>query len=184
MPLDLTGIQNVGEFYSHHYLDALLENDLKGLFAQWREEEEDTPYKRLNGLATAFYQAKQAALRARTDEARYKASHAFHVELLEALGYEYHFDVRYLLEGEAVPILGAATRDGGETIWLVETPFAEEEDSPLEQAVTIAPALLSMLVMISILFALSSVTNICLPCRETRTGRSVFLSHGLSLAVR
>jgi len=26
MPLDLTGIQNVGEFYSRHYLDALLEH--------------------------------------------------------------------------------------------------------------------------------------------------------------
>ena len=24
MPMDLTGIQNVGEFYSHHYLDALM----------------------------------------------------------------------------------------------------------------------------------------------------------------
>ena len=36
MPIDLSGIQNVGEFYSHHYLDALLEGDLKGIFARWR----------------------------------------------------------------------------------------------------------------------------------------------------
>jgi len=132
--MDLTGIQNIGEFYSHHYLDSLLENDLKGLFAQWREEDEHTPDKRLNSLATPFYQAKQGALRARSDEARYKASHAFHVELLEALGYEYHFDLRYLLEGEAVPILGTAFRDGQEYIWLVETPFTDEDTSPLEQA--------------------------------------------------
>ena len=47
MPLDLTDIQNVGEFYSHHYLDALLENDLKGLFAHWREDDEATPDRRL-----------------------------------------------------------------------------------------------------------------------------------------
>ena len=39
MPLDLTGIQNVGEFYSHHYLDALLDNDLKGLFGLKSEVE-------------------------------------------------------------------------------------------------------------------------------------------------
>ncbi len=39
MPLDLTGIQNTGEFYSHHYLDALLEQDLKGLFARWRTDD-------------------------------------------------------------------------------------------------------------------------------------------------
>ncbi len=38
MPLDLTGIQNIGEFYSHHYLDALLEQDIKGLFARWRTD--------------------------------------------------------------------------------------------------------------------------------------------------
>ena len=133
--MDLSGIQNVGEFYSHHYLDSLLENDLKGLFAQWRAEDEHTPDKRLNSLATAFYQAKQGALRARSAEARYKASHEFHVGLLEALGYEYDFDLRYLLEGEAVPILGRALRDGKEYLWLVETPFTDEDTSPLEQAV-------------------------------------------------
>jgi len=133
--MDLNGIQNVGEFYSHHYLDSLLENDLKGLFAQWREEDEHTPDKRLNSLSTAFYQAKQNALRARSNDARYKASHAFHVDLLEALGYEYHFHLRYLLEGESVPILGTALRDGQEYLWLVETPFTDEDTSPLEQAV-------------------------------------------------
>ena len=28
MSLDLAGIHNIGEFYSHHYLTALLEHDL------------------------------------------------------------------------------------------------------------------------------------------------------------
>ncbi len=41
MPIDLSGIHNVGEFYSHHYLDALLEGDLKGLFARWRKDEQE-----------------------------------------------------------------------------------------------------------------------------------------------
>jgi len=27
MPIDLSGIQNVGEFYSHHYLDAKMTAD-------------------------------------------------------------------------------------------------------------------------------------------------------------
>ena len=61
MALDLTGIQNVGEFYSHHYLDALLENDLKGLLATWRADDERTPDRRLNGLAPAYFNAKQQA---------------------------------------------------------------------------------------------------------------------------
>ncbi len=41
MPLDLTGIQNTGEFYSHHYLDALLEQDLKGIVIRWRTDDQE-----------------------------------------------------------------------------------------------------------------------------------------------
>ena len=41
MPIDLSGIQNAGELYSHHYLDALLEGDLKGLFAHWRTDDQE-----------------------------------------------------------------------------------------------------------------------------------------------
>ena len=79
--MDLTGIQNVGEFYSHHYLDALLESDLKGLLARWREEDEATPDKRVNALATAVFAAKSRALRERRPQDRYHPSHAFHVDL-------------------------------------------------------------------------------------------------------
>ena len=32
MALDVSGIHNVGEFYSHHYLSAVLDGDLKALF--------------------------------------------------------------------------------------------------------------------------------------------------------
>ncbi|MEY3785798.1 MAG: hypothetical protein RLZ75_3, partial [Pseudomonadota bacterium] len=35
MALDLTGINNENEFYSHHYLSAIFEGDLKDTFAQW-----------------------------------------------------------------------------------------------------------------------------------------------------
>jgi hypothetical protein len=41
MPIDLSGIQNVGEFYSHHYLDTLLEGDLKTPFARWRTDDQE-----------------------------------------------------------------------------------------------------------------------------------------------
>jgi hypothetical protein len=38
--LDFTGIQNV-EFYSGHYLDAVLEGDLKALFDKWNDAKRD-----------------------------------------------------------------------------------------------------------------------------------------------
>jgi hypothetical protein len=133
--MNLTGIQNVGEFYSFHYLDAVLEKDLKGLFNDWRQEEEDSPDKRLNRMATEYYQAKQRALSAKNSADAYQASHAFHVGLLEALGYQYQQGIRYLLDGEALPILGTALRDGRVYLWLVETTFTDDDSSPLEQSV-------------------------------------------------
>jgi hypothetical protein len=136
MAIDLTGIQNVGEFYSHHYLDALLENDLKGLFAKWREQgnEEGTPDRRLNACATAYFTAKSRAIKESKLAARYAYSHGYHVQLLEALGYPYNFHVRYLLEGSSLPLLSALERDGRPYLWIVETPFAGQDDaSPLDQ---------------------------------------------------
>jgi hypothetical protein len=35
MSLDLTGINNENEYYSHHYLTAIFEGDLKETFSQW-----------------------------------------------------------------------------------------------------------------------------------------------------
>jgi hypothetical protein len=39
MAIDLTGIANENEFYTHHYLAAILEGDLKPLFEAWSQQE-------------------------------------------------------------------------------------------------------------------------------------------------
>jgi hypothetical protein len=130
MAIDLTGIHNVGEFYSHHYLDSLLENDLKGLFAEWKQEDDDTPDKRVDRLATEFFAAKRKAMQTNQAKARFDAPHKIHVKLLEALGYEYKLDTRYMLEGQIVPVLSIVQRDGREYLWIVETQFPEEDQSP------------------------------------------------------
>ncbi|WP_045221899.1 hypothetical protein [Desulfonatronum thioautotrophicum] len=39
MSLDLTGIVNEQEFYTQHYLNAILEDDLKDVFSQWTQRE-------------------------------------------------------------------------------------------------------------------------------------------------
>jgi len=134
MAIDLTGIQNVGEFYSHHYLDALLEGDLKALFAQWRADDERTPDRRLNGCAGEYFAAKQQAGEARDEAAAFPAAHAFHVALMQALGYGHTPGVRYLLDGGAVPVLGAVARDGHPYLVLVETHFPAPDQSPLGHA--------------------------------------------------
>ena len=54
MAFDITGITNENEFYTHHYLSAILENDLKDVFGEWKRKEDEEgvpqPYKGLRGL--------------------------------------------------------------------------------------------------------------------------------------
>lgn len=140
MAIDLTGIQNVGEFYSYHYLDALLDKDLRGLFDKWRlsddnEDEDpdtDTPDRRFNRCATDYFKAKSVALNLQRQASRYQPSHALHVQLLEALGFAYLPGVHYLLDGTAVPILSQIKRDGRLFLTIVETVFTDPDESPLD----------------------------------------------------
>ncbi len=143
MALDLTGIDNVGEFYSHHYLDAVLEGDLKAVFDRWKEREQDHgvkgPEKRLAALAEDYFKASHASenLRGREQEVRVERWHlarGFHLALLEALGYPLHPGAEPLEEeGLAVPVLTSLRRDGLPYLWAVEAPFpAEEDDTVLE----------------------------------------------------
>ena len=39
MSIDITGITNENEFYTHHYLAAILENDLKEVLQEWKRRE-------------------------------------------------------------------------------------------------------------------------------------------------
>ena len=41
MAFELTGIENVGEFYSAHYVSAVLEGDLKSVFQKWKQAKDD-----------------------------------------------------------------------------------------------------------------------------------------------
>jgi len=54
MSMDITGITNENEFYTHHYLSAILENDLKEVFSRWKqqeaEEEIPQPHLKLGNL--------------------------------------------------------------------------------------------------------------------------------------
>src|SRR5581483_10227601 len=117
MALDLTGITNQGDFYSPHYLEELLENDLKGLLKRWRGAEEESgrkpPYRKLEGGAKEFFRCKSQAAAAAPGPDRWRASRPVHVALVEALGYEHAVDaVGWLDDDSAVPLLLEEKRDG------------------------------------------------------------------------
>jgi hypothetical protein len=133
MALDLTGIENV-EFYSGHYLDAVLEGDLKGLFDKWKKAQADhgtkPPYERFAPVAAAWERARKAASGETDPATRLDAAASFHAELVEALGYTRQPDVEALEDGKLVPLVARADRDGRAYLWIVEAPFAPDEDTP------------------------------------------------------
>jgi hypothetical protein len=139
--LDLTGIGNVNEFYSHHYLDALLEGDLKGLLARWeqaeKEENRTSPHKALSRCSEEYFKAKARAAATATVEDRFTETHPVNVKLAEALGYQYQAGEYELIEGDlAVSVLAALRRDGNPYLWLVEAPWADGDCEPLKQRLT------------------------------------------------
>jgi len=138
MTLSFAGIANV-EFYSGHYLDAVLEGDLKAQFETWAAAERDhgtrAPWKALDALANAWFTASRAAADESDPQARLRHARDFHARLVQALGYDYAPQVIELDEDTFLPVLAAASRDHRPFLWILDAPFpssrAEDED-PLD----------------------------------------------------
>jgi len=132
MALDFTGIENI-EFYSGHYLEAVLEGDLKGLFASWKKVEDETghkaPYKRFNPIASAWEKARKQAGGEPNPVERWRAARAFHAELIEALGYPYAPDTARLEDDTLVPLASRIDCDGRPYLWIVDAPFSRDDSA-------------------------------------------------------
>lgn len=138
MPLDLTGISNVNEFYSHHYLDALLGRDIKALLSRWVAEEEESgtpgPHRRLARCAQEYFRTKARTAETATAADRFEETHGLNVLLAEALGYTHQAQAYELLEeGQIVPVLASLCRDGQPYLWLLEGTFPDPDNPVLEQ---------------------------------------------------
>ncbi|MEQ8765811.1 MAG: N-6 DNA methylase [Planctomycetota bacterium] len=139
MPLDLTGIDNV-EFYSAHYLDAVLEGDLKELLQRWRHEKDEDgrklPWESVRTLANRFF-AAAAQADAQDPLERWQAARDFHAHLIEALGYRYAPTAEPLDDEDVVPTLAAIRKDNRPYLWIVDAPFADESEDadPFDQPI-------------------------------------------------
>ncbi len=125
MPIDLTGIANENEFYTHHYLSAILENDLKEVFEKWRFREEEegvrTPYASLRQLAREYFAMRSLLERERRPDERMAIQREFTGSLLPALGYEYHPQLNEVDLGLAVPVIGEVTKpNGAPELWIID----------------------------------------------------------------
>jgi hypothetical protein len=139
MAIDLTGINNVNEFYTDHYLASILEQDLKDCFKQWSEAEKEQdvipPDRKLSALSREYFRTRAALERIREPQAIMAAQRPFLAGLLDALGYTFVTTEQPLDGDEAIlPLIAGVTRDSGAPdLWIIETicPVAEMQD-PLD----------------------------------------------------
>ena len=144
MALNLTGISNENEFYTHHYLSAILENDLKELFAKWSAQEEQStaagqtgawrsPYAKLGGLSKLYFVLRNRLEKTTQPGDIQKVQHEFFNALLDALGYSFTPTLKPLDEG-AVPVIGELKKkSGAPDLWILESiSTVDEKSDPLE----------------------------------------------------
>ena len=143
MAIDLTGIGNINEFYTNHYLSAIFENDLKDVFKKWkqREEEEDIrpPYADLRGLSRDFFTMRNRLEKERKIEDRLQLQREFLKKLMPVLGYEFQSALEELDDGSFLPIAGEIKRpNGAPELWIIEAvdPSGEDAD-PLELTILV-----------------------------------------------
>ena len=64
MSFAITGLENTNEFYSQHYLDEIVERDLKPLFDRWKEQGATGPVARVRTAGgAAYFRARERLLR-------------------------------------------------------------------------------------------------------------------------
>jgi hypothetical protein len=139
---DTSHVRNVGEFFSQHYLDAVLETDLAGTFARWLTSEKSggtkTPEKALASLAERYFRA--AAQLEQREQARDESIALLrdhHARVLEALGYTRKPVVRALPDGTEVALTLELTASGRPFLWVGEAGFGAsfnlgDDDTPLD----------------------------------------------------
>ncbi|NMF83776.1 hypothetical protein, partial [Nodosilinea sp. P-1105] len=133
MPLDLA-IQNVGEYYSSHYLDTTFGRDTKNLLKAWREAGANATPRRLKKLSQRYFRAKAQALETLDPTLRPTAGPeiaGWHSYLLQALGYDHLQRQDWWVEGghAVVPVLGVLTRFGQPWLVICESLFCIPDGS-------------------------------------------------------
>ena len=128
----LTGIKNENEFYSHHYLDAILQNDLKEVVKRWKEKEEETgdksPPKAIASLKTDYFKTCSQISQSKDIEERLLLQREWFSRFFSVLGYEFKPTEKVLDDDEIIPIVGEVNKSNGQPLlWIVEAVSATEE---------------------------------------------------------
>ena len=135
MSFAITGLENANEFYSQHYLDEIVERDLKPLFDRWKEQGASSPVARVRTAGgAAYFRARERLLAERKAADRLPLLIDLVQPLLQAIGYELSPQTLDLAD-VGLPVL-AVYRDAKQhPLLIIAAAVAapgEEEASPLQ----------------------------------------------------
>ncbi|WP_137819601.1 Eco57I restriction-modification methylase domain-containing protein [Pseudomonas sp. 2FG] len=141
MSFAITGLTNANEFYSQHYLDEILEKDLKPLFDQWKEQGAQSPVGRLRTAAGAngYFRARERFLNERKASERASLFIDLVQPLLAALGYELAQQSLALADGE-LPVLAVYRDAKHQPLLVIAAAIAGAEDDDSSPLQLLAPA--------------------------------------------
>ncbi|MFC3248280.1 DNA methyltransferase family protein [Chromobacterium piscinae] len=136
MSFAIPGLDNANEFYSQHYLDDILERDLKPLFDKWKEQGNNSPLAKVRSASgtNSYFRARDRFLAEKKRSERQALFIDLVQPLLEAIGYGLSPQDLPLVEGE-LPVL-AVYRDARQQPLLVIAAAvadpADDEAGPLQ----------------------------------------------------
>ena len=133
MAIDFTGIYNENEFYTHHYLAAILEKDLKDVLNKWKQQDKDEnirpPYAGLKGIAQEYFNLRNQESKTRKPEDKLGFQRQFLQNILQILGYEFRPAIKELEDGVVIPIIGEVTKQSGAAeLWIIEALDISSDD--------------------------------------------------------
>jgi len=122
----LTGITNYNEFYSNHYLDEILSNDLKDIVKKWQEEAQNNDTKAppdlIKSLAKSYFQLLNQWDNDKDSSELLATQQEWLQEFVEVLGYEFKPQVKPLDNEQILPIIAEVKKENGiPLLWIVET---------------------------------------------------------------
>lgn len=123
--IDLTGIDNVNEYYTNHYLNTLFADNIKTQIKDWKESAKEadhkTPWSKLRETSRLYYRAHERFQRERLDAETFEQIASLAGKYLEALGYDaIHTETIELDEETTVPVaLEVKKNDGRPRLWVM-----------------------------------------------------------------
>lgn len=135
MSFAITGLENTNEFYSQHYLDEIVERDLKPLFDSWKAQGSTSPVARVRAAGgAAYFRARERLLTERKAADRQPLLLDLVQPLLQAIGYEASPQTLELAAG-GLPVLAVYRDAKHHTLLVIAAALAapgEEDASPLQ----------------------------------------------------